>query len=40
MMVGFGKYAMMVGFGALIIGISFILGPNLPKSWVESQKGD
>ena len=34
-----GKYIMIVGFGALVIGISVLLGPKLPKSWLESQKG-
>ena len=34
-----GKYVMISGFGAMAVGISVLLGPKLPKSWVESQKG-
>jgi hypothetical protein len=34
-----GRYAMMVGFGALIIGIIWLLRHKATKSWAEQQKG-
>jgi hypothetical protein len=36
---GLGKYVMIFGFGALAVGITWLLGRKATKRWIRSHKG-